>query len=74
MKTGEEKRLAQEVKQKRKLETPGTWEHYKAICKEVDRHAREADTRGTTSETWPPPRSLPCNFTFVTFQKYYSSL
>jgi hypothetical protein len=29
-KAEEEKRLAQEVEVKKKRETPGTWEHYKA--------------------------------------------
>jgi hypothetical protein len=54
-KAEEEKRLAQEVELKRRRETPGTWEHYKARCEEADRRAREADAGGTTSETWPPP-------------------
>jgi hypothetical protein len=49
-KAEEEKRLAQEAKLKRRRETPGTWEHYQAQCEEADRHAREADARGTTSE------------------------
>jgi hypothetical protein len=31
-KTEEEKRLAQEGELKRRRETPGTWEHYKAQC------------------------------------------
>jgi hypothetical protein len=54
MKAEEEKRLAQEAEQQRS-ETPGTWEHYKAKQKEVNRRAREADLGGTTFETWPPP-------------------
>jgi hypothetical protein len=62
MNAKEEKRLAQEAEQQRRRETPGTWEHYKARQEEADRRAREADLRGTTSETWPPPRSPPGNF------------
>jgi hypothetical protein len=54
-KAEEEKRLAQEAEQKRRHETPGTWEHYKARCEEADRRAREADAGGMTSKTWPPP-------------------
>jgi hypothetical protein len=73
-KAEEEKMLAQEAELKRRRETPGTWEHYKAQCDEVNRRAREADTRGTTSETWPPPRSPPDNFPFVVFMKAYNSL
>jgi hypothetical protein len=61
MNAKEEKRLAQEAEQQRRRETPGTWEHYKARQEEADRRAREADLRGTTSETWPPPRSPPGN-------------
>jgi hypothetical protein len=64
MKT-EEKRLAE---QQRRRETLGTWEHYNDRQEEVDRHAREADIGGTTSETWPLP-SLPLgNFTLFYFQ------
>jgi hypothetical protein len=63
-KAEEEKRLAQEAKQKRRHETPGTWEHYKARCEEADRRAREANAGGTTSTTWPPPWSLLGNFPF----------
>jgi hypothetical protein len=37
-------------------ETPGTWEHQKAVQEEADRHAREADDGGMTFETWPLPR------------------
>jgi hypothetical protein len=73
-KAKEEKRLRQEVELKRRRETPGTWEHYETRCKEADRHAREADAGGTTSETWPPPRSLPGNFPFVVFTKACKSL
>jgi hypothetical protein len=50
-------------------ETPGIWEHYKAQCDKANRRAREADARGTTSETWPPPRSPPGNFSFVVLTK-----
>jgi hypothetical protein len=57
LKAEEEKRLAQEAKEKVRRETPGTWEHQKVIQEEVNKRAREADARGTTSETWPPPRS-----------------
>jgi hypothetical protein len=50
---------AREVEEKRRGETPGTWEHYIAKQEEVSRCAREADVGGTTSETWPLPRSPP---------------
>jgi hypothetical protein len=39
----EKKRLAQEAELKRRRETLGTWEHYKARCEEADRRAGEAD-------------------------------
>jgi hypothetical protein len=55
MKAKEEKRLAQEVEQQRRRETPGTWEYYKAKQEEANRRAREADLGGTTFETWSPP-------------------
>jgi hypothetical protein len=74
LKAKEEKRLAQEVEQKRRHETPGTWEHYKARCKEADRRDTEADAGGMTSETWPPPQSPLGNFPFDIFWKYYNSL
>jgi hypothetical protein len=64
MNAEEEKRLAE---QQRRHETPDTWEHYKARHEEADRHAREDDTRGTTSETWPPPRLLLGNFSSCYF-------
>jgi hypothetical protein len=51
MKAEEEKRLAE---QQRRHETPDTWEHYKTKQDKADRRAREADTGGMTSETWPP--------------------
>jgi hypothetical protein len=38
-------------------ETPRTWEHQKAVQEKANIRAREADGGGTTSETWPPPRS-----------------
>jgi hypothetical protein len=47
----EEKRLARETEEKVRRETPGTWEHQKAIQEEANRCAREADDGGTTSET-----------------------
>jgi hypothetical protein len=56
MKAAEEKRLAQEVEQQRRHETPDTWEHYFVKQEEANRRAREADLRGMTSGTWPPPR------------------
>jgi hypothetical protein len=59
IKVEEEKMLAQEVEQQRRRETPGTWEHYKARRKETNKHAREADIAGMTSETWPPPGNFP---------------
>jgi hypothetical protein len=70
----EEKSLAQEAELNRRRETSETWEHYQALCEEAGRHAREADAGGTTSETWPLPRSLPSNFPFVVFMKACKSL
>jgi hypothetical protein len=64
MKAEEEKRLAE---QQRRCETPDIWEYYKARQDEADRRAREADVGGTTSETWPPPRSSPGNFSSCYF-------
>jgi hypothetical protein len=43
-KAEEEKRLAQEAELKRRRETPGTWERYKAQCDEANKRARGADT------------------------------
>jgi hypothetical protein len=57
LKAEEEKWLAREAEEKRRRETPGTWEHQKALQEETNRCAREAYAGGTTSETWPPPRS-----------------
>jgi hypothetical protein len=57
LKAEEVKRLAREAEEKVRRETPGTWEHQKVIQEEANRRAREADNGGTTSETWPPPRS-----------------
>jgi hypothetical protein len=57
LKAKEEKRLAREAEEKVRRETPGTWEHQKVVQVEANRRAREADNGGTTSETWPPPRS-----------------
>jgi hypothetical protein len=73
-KAEEKKRLAQEAEQKRRRETPGTWEDYKARREEADRRARETDAGGTTFKTWPPPRSPPGNFSFVIFMKAINSL
>jgi hypothetical protein len=56
LKAEEEKRLAWEAEENMRRETPGTWEHQKAIQEEADRRAREVDDGGTTFETWPPPR------------------
>jgi hypothetical protein len=53
----EEKRLAWEPEEKVRHETPGTWKHQKVVQEEANRCAREADDGGTSSETWPPPRS-----------------
>jgi hypothetical protein len=50
-KVEEEKRLAQEAELKRRHETPGTWEHFQARCKETDIRTREANAWDTTSET-----------------------
>jgi hypothetical protein len=57
LKAKEEKRLAREAEEKVRRETPGTWEHQKAVQEEANNRAREADDGGTTSETWPLPRS-----------------
>jgi hypothetical protein len=54
MKAEQEKRLAQEAEQQRRRETSGTWEHYFVKQEEANRHAREADLGGMTSETWSP--------------------
>jgi hypothetical protein len=64
----EEKSLAPEAEEKRRHETPGTWEHYKARQEEANRRAREAYAGGTTSEMWPPPRSAPGIFAPSFFQ------
>jgi hypothetical protein len=42
-KAEEEKRLAREVKEQRRRETPETWEHYFTKQEEANRRAREAD-------------------------------
>jgi hypothetical protein len=55
MKVEEEKRSAREVKEQRRRETHRTWEHYFVKQEDVNRRAREADARGTTFKTWPPP-------------------
>jgi hypothetical protein len=68
MKAKKEKRLAREFEEQRRRETPGTWEHYFAKQEEANRRAREADARGTTSETWPPARSPPGIFPLLFFQ------
>jgi hypothetical protein len=57
LKVEEEKRLAQEVEEKVRRETPWTWEHQKVVQEEANIRAREADDGGMTSETWPSPRS-----------------
>jgi hypothetical protein len=57
LKAEEEKRLTREAEEKVRRETPGTWKHQKAVQEEANRRAREANDGGTTSETWPPPRS-----------------
>jgi hypothetical protein len=62
MKAEEEEMLAQEAEQYRRRETPVTWEHYFVKQEDVNRCAGEADFRGTTFETWPPPRSPSSNF------------
>jgi hypothetical protein len=59
LKAEEEKRLAREAEEKRRRETPGTWEHQKALQEEANIRAREIDAGGTTSEIWPLPRSPP---------------
>jgi hypothetical protein len=51
MKVGEEKRLAHEVEQQRRHETPDTLEHYFIIQEEANIRAREADVAGMTFET-----------------------
>jgi hypothetical protein len=55
LKAEEEKRLALEVKEQWRRETPGTWEHYNARQEEANRQAREVDAGGMTFETRPPP-------------------
>jgi hypothetical protein len=57
LKGEDEKRLAREAEENVMHETPGTWEHQKIVQEEANKRAREADDGGTTSETWPPPRS-----------------
>jgi hypothetical protein len=34
----------------------GIWEYHIAKAQENNRHAREVELEGMTSETWPPPR------------------
>jgi hypothetical protein len=67
-KAEEEKRLAWEAEEQRRHETSGTWVHYFAKQEEANRRAREVDTGGTTSETWPPPRLPPGIFPPSFFQ------
>jgi hypothetical protein len=57
LKVEEEKRLAQEAEKQGRCETPGTWKHYNARLEEANGRAREGDAGGTTSKTWPLPRS-----------------
>jgi hypothetical protein len=57
LKAEEEKRLAWEAEEKRRRETPRTWEHQKALQEEANKRAREIDAWGMTSETLTPPRS-----------------
>jgi Holliday junction resolvase-like predicted endonuclease len=68
IKTRYDKRLAREAEEQRRHKTTGTWEHYNARHEEANRHAREADVVGTTSETWPPSRSPPGIFPPSFFQ------
>jgi hypothetical protein len=53
----EEKRLAREPEEKVRRETPRTWKHQKVVQEEANRRAGEADDGGTSSKTWPLPRS-----------------
>jgi hypothetical protein len=57
LKAEEGKRLAREAEENVRCETPRTWEHQKVVQEEANRRAREVDDGGTTSKTWPPPRS-----------------
>jgi hypothetical protein len=54
-KVEEAERLAQETKQQRRREDPRSWEYHFAKQEEVNKHAREVELGGMTSETWPPP-------------------
>jgi hypothetical protein len=49
----EGKRLAGEVEEQRRHETPGTWERYFAKQEEANRRVRVAGLGGMTSEIWP---------------------
>jgi hypothetical protein len=68
MKAEEEKMVAQDAEQQRRHETPSTGEHYFTKQEEANRRAREADARGMTSKTWPPPQSPAGNFPSCYFQ------
>jgi hypothetical protein len=57
LKAEEGKRLAREAEENVMCVTPWTWEHQKVVQEEANRRAREVDDGGTTSETWPTPRS-----------------
>jgi hypothetical protein len=57
LKAEEEKRLARKTEEKVRREIPETWEHQKVVQEEAIIRAREEDDGGTTSETWPLPRS-----------------
>jgi hypothetical protein len=52
MKDEKAERLAREVEQQRRCETPETWERYFAKQEEANRCARAAELRGTTSAIW----------------------
>jgi hypothetical protein len=47
LKAEEEKSLVQEAEEKVRRETPGTWEHQKAVQEEANRRTRESDAGGT---------------------------
>jgi hypothetical protein len=58
----EEKRLAWEVEQQRRSDDPKTWEYHIAKAEENNQRRRVAESVGTTSETWPLPRTEEGNF------------
>jgi hypothetical protein len=64
LKAEEEKRLAQEVKLKRRREILETWEHYMARCKEVDRCVKDQKRRPEGGE-WEPIKIPHRNLAYI---------